>query len=248
MYSQNYSKPLESYGRNFPVYQPAYKNNNWKAQDTKSFIDKKKEYVTKYPVELSFKKNQYQKASSNNFFYNENHQEENSHQIYADKNNNDYYKNYNPNHPPQNFNNNFYRNNIQYNYPIGHENNNRWNYKLVNADDYLKKNSNFKSKNILSVSPLLNMNNIKREENFKNIRQRNDDRISTHMALNNLQPLIDKQLYHRGNTLENNYIKNKSFPQSQNYIHLEEEKIIPRKLRFSEATINKFNMTGKKVN
>ncbi len=119
---------------------------------------------------------------------------------------------------------------------------------MVNADDYLKKNSNFKSKNILSVSPLLNMNNLKREENFKNIGQRNEDRISTHMTLNNLQPLIDKQLYHGGNTLENNYNKNKSFPQSQNYIHLEEEKIIPRKLRFSEATINKFNMTGKKVN
>src|SRR5690606_13101914 len=154
------------------------------------------------------------------------------------------------------------------NYPQNNLNpNNPINYKIVNAEEYLRKtgnklkgggglsNNNYNinmsnNKNVLSVSPnpliLYSNNNINKEQypiphhynhNYSN--NLKDNFINTH---DNAVNAVNSQYCHRNQNqnIPINIQNNNNY--CNNHIIEEDDRIVPRKLRFSDATCNKFNV------
>jgi hypothetical protein len=172
------------------------------------------------------------------------------------------YQHFNRNAPTNNFISNSNLNNLNdppQNYMYA---NNRVSYKVINAQDYLKSQnklkgdeSNVKKNNVLSVSPigplgLLPNYNYNRQEYFKPnppIADKHD---------NFQQVIIDNQrrnLHNQPYPVQNDFLNNINAQQPHQTNQIlqgsTDEKIVPRKLRFSNdgTNYNKFNVTNKKV-
>ncbi len=172
------------------------------------------------------------------------------------------YQNFNRGASTNNFISNLNYQNIQsvndppQNYVYG---NNRISYKVINAQDYLK--SQIKQKgdeyntnktNVLSVSPigplglLPNYNYNRQEYKHHNPSISNKFDNFQKVMVDNQKQNIHNQPY----PVQNNFISNLDLPNQNQIIQgSADEKIVPRKLRFSNdgPNYNKFNVTNKKV-